>query len=257
MSWLKMKAINSTFKKVNRRKFLKAFLGVIAALIASFLYAFQKHFKQEAFNEKALINQVKPLEKPFSIGFMSVEEAISKRRSIRGYSKAPLTFQELSQLLWAAQGITDLKTGFRAAPSAGATYPLEVYVVIGNEGVSGLEAGIYHYNPLTNELKLIVKGDFRNELSSAALEQRWVKTAPVNIVLTAVYERTTRVYGDRGIRYVHMEVGHVSENIYLQATALGLGTVTVGAFNDELVQKILTLPKEQKPLYIMPVGRKP
>jgi hypothetical protein len=110
-------------KKVNRRKFLKAFLGVIAALIASFLYAFQKHFKQEAFNEKALINQVKPLEKPFSIGFMSVEEAISKRRSIRGYSKAPLTFQELSQLLWAAQGITDLKTGFRAAPSAGATLP--------------------------------------------------------------------------------------------------------------------------------------
>ena len=245
------------FKKINRRKFLKVFLGIIVAAIASFLYAFQKHFKQEAFNEKALINQVKPLEKPFLTGFMSVEEAIAKRRSIRDYSKDPLTFQELSQLLWAAQGITDLNTGFRAAPSAGATYPLEVYVVIGDKGVSGLEAGIYHYNPLTNELKLIVKGDFRNELSSAALEQRWVKTAPVNIVLTAVYERTTRVYGDRGIRYVHMEVGHVSENIYLQATALGLGTVAVGAFNDELVQKILNLPKDRKPLYIMPVGRKP
>ncbi len=243
-------------KKINRRKFLRVLLGIIAASIASFLYAFQKHFKQEAFNEKALINQVKPLEKPFLTGFMSVEEAIAKRRSIRDYSKDPLTFQELSQLLWAAQGITDLKTGFRAAPSAGATYPLEVYVVIGSEGVSGLEAGIYHYNPLTNELKLIVKGDFRNELSSAALGQRWVKTAPINIVLTAVYERTTRVYGDRGIRYVHMEVGHVSENIYLQATALGLGTVAVGAFNDELVQKILNLPKERKPLYIMPVGRK-
>jgi SagB-type dehydrogenase family enzyme len=253
---IKMNKNLEFLKKINRRKFLKVLLGVIAASIASFLYVFQKHFKQEAFNEKALINQVKPLEKPFSIGFMSVEEAIAKRRSIRDYSKAPLTFQELSQLLWAAQGVTDLKTGFRAAPSAGATYPLEVYVVIGSEGVSGLEAGIYHYNPLTNELKLIVKGDFRNDLALAALEQRWVKTAPVNIVLAAVYERTTRIYGDRGVRYVHMEAGHVGENIYLQATALGLGTVVVGAFSDELVQKVLNLPKEQKPLYIIPVGRK-
>ncbi|MEM2842541.1 MAG: SagB/ThcOx family dehydrogenase [Candidatus Bathyarchaeia archaeon] len=187
---------------------------------------------------------------------MSVEEAIAKRRSIRDYSNEPLTFQQLSQLLWAAQGITDLKTRFRAAPSAGATYPLEVYVVLGSNSVVGLNAGIYHYNPLTHELKLLFEGDFRANLASAALDQRWVKTAPVNIILAAVYERTTRVYGDRGVRYVHMEAGHIGENIYLQATALGLGTVVVGAFSDELVQKVLNLPKEQKPLYIMPVGRK-
>ncbi|HID17861.1 TPA: SagB/ThcOx family dehydrogenase [Candidatus Bathyarchaeota archaeon] len=187
---------------------------------------------------------------------MSVEEAIAKRRSIRRYSKEPLTLQELARILWAAQGITDPKTGFRAAPSAGATYPLEVYVALGDGGVAGLEAGIYRYDSLRHKLELCIKGDYRGELASAALEQSWVRSAPVDIVIAAVYERTTRRYGNRGIRYVHMEVGHVGENIYLQATALGLGTVVVGAFDDARVQKILKLPKDQKPLYIIPIGRR-
>lgn len=237
-------------RKVGRRKFLGVLVGAGAALVAT-VFHFTQGPPKLNLGEEALF-----LPAPGAAGTMSVEEAIAKRRSIRHYSKEPLTLQELARILWAAQGITDPKTGFRAAPSAGATYPLEVYVASGDGGVTGLEAGIYRYDPLKHELKLRVKGDFRGELASAALEQSWVRNAPVDVVIAAVYERTTRRYGDRGVRYVHMEVGHVGENIYLQATALGLGTVVVGAFDDDRVQKILRLPRDQKPLYIIPIGRK-
>ncbi len=187
-------------------------------------------------------------------GDMSVEEAIARRRSVREYLDSPLKIEEISQLLWSAQGITDVRRGFRVAPSAGATYPLEVYLVVREGGVEGLEPGIYKYDSHRHSLMLLKLGDFSKELYSAALNQEWVLEAPINLVVTAVYERTTSRYGERGIRYVHMEVGHVGQNVYLQATALNLGTVVIGAFHDEEVKRIISVPDEV-PLYIMPVGR--
>ncbi|MDW8034282.1 MAG: SagB/ThcOx family dehydrogenase [Nitrososphaerota archaeon] len=191
---------------------------------------------------------------PITKGTMSVEEAILKRRSIRNYLDRPLTLQDVSQLMWAAQGITDPIRGLRAAPSAGATYPLEVYIVVGRNGVSGLHEGLYLYRPGKHVLEYLLEGDLRSSLANAALGQSPIREAPVSIVITAIYERTTIRYGERGIRYVHMEVGHVGQNIYLQAVARGLGTVVIGAFEDSQVKNVLRLPENQYPLYIVPVG---
>ncbi len=182
---------------------------------------------------------------------ITVEEAIKNRRSVRKYSSEPLTLNELSQILWAAQGITSGNK--RSAPSAGMTYPLEVYVVVGN--VEGLEPGIYHYDPPTHSIKMTVRGDRRFDLSNAALGQTWVGNAPVDLVFTAVYERTTSRYGERGRMYVHMEAGHAAQNVYLQAESLGLGTVVVGSFSEEGVRQVVGL-EEETPLYIIPVGHK-
>jgi SagB-type dehydrogenase family enzyme len=182
----------------------------------------------------------------------SIEEAILKRRSARTYKESPLTLKEISQLLWAAQGITDPR-GLRAAPSAGALYPLEIYVIAGN--VNDLPDGIYHYKPLKHELVRIVKGDKRNELCNAALGQSSIRTAAAVIVFSAVYERTTIKYGDRGIKYVHIETGHAAQNVFLQAVSLDLGTVVIGAFDDDAVTEVLKMPDREQPLYIMPVGR--
>lgn len=183
---------------------------------------------------------------------ISVEEALLKRRSVRDYSGKALTLQEVSQLLWAAQGITD-PWGLRTAPSAGALYPLEVYVVVGN--VENLAKGVYKYKPHQHELIKVLEGDQRESLAEAALGQSWVKRSAINIVITAIYDRTTGKYGDRGIRYVHMEVGHAAQNVYLQAVAMNLGAVVVGAFYDNQVKEILNLPDDEEPLYIMPVGK--
>jgi SagB-type dehydrogenase family enzyme len=194
------------------------------------------------------------LPNPKTTGTMSVEQAIQQRRSIRSYANDPLSIQDISQLMFATQGITDPTERFRAAPSAGATYPLEVYVVVGNNCVEELAGGFYRYDPHKHLLVYISKGDLRSSLAEAALGQSWLKEAPINIVIAAVYERTTNRYGERGVRYVHMEAGHVGQNIYLQAIARGLGTVAVGAFHDNQVQQILQLPSDQKPLYIFPIG---
>ena len=182
----------------------------------------------------------------------SVEEALSKRRSIREYKDQPLKLEELSQLLWAAQGITSERGG-RTAPSAGAKYPLEIFVVVGK--VEKLESGIYRYRPQDHTLIKTKDKDQRQELSLAAIRQGPIKEAPVDLVVTAVYRRTMEKYGERGIRYVHIEVGHACQNIYLQAESLNLGTVEIGAFEDAQVKKALNLTEEE-PLAIMPVGRK-
>jgi SagB-type dehydrogenase family enzyme len=183
----------------------------------------------------------------------SLEQSLLNRRSIRDYTGQRLTLEEVSQLLWAAQGTTDPR-GFRTAPSAGALYPLELYIVAGD--VEDLTAGVYRYQPEGHQLAKTLDGDKRAELAEAALEQEWVEEGAVDFVFTAVYERTTGKYGERGIRYVHMEVGHAAQNLCLQATALGLGAVTVGAFHDDRVSKLLNLPAEERPLYVIPVGRK-
>ena len=184
---------------------------------------------------------------------VSIEQTLLQRRSIRSYTGESLTLQEVSQLLWAAQGETSPR-GFRTAPSAGALYPLEVYLLAGD--VQDLTEGVYHYRPDQHQLVKVIAGDSRTELCDAALMQSCVKDGAIVLVFTGVYERTISKYGDRGIRYVHIEVGHAAENLCLQATAMGLGTVTVGAFYDEQVAKLLNLPPDEHPLYIIPVGRK-
>ncbi len=188
---------------------------------------------------------------PRTQGPMSFEEALYRRRSIRRYFREPLTIEELSQLLWAAYGKSHWE--FLTTPSAGATYPLVVYAAVDN--VEGLEPGVYKYLHNKHCLIQVKEGSVNEELYEACLKQRWVLEAPLNIVLTAIFRRTTMYYGKRGERYVWMEFGHASQNIYLQATALGLGTVAVGAFYDEMVLEAVNASEEEMPGYVMPVGR--
>ena len=182
----------------------------------------------------------------------SLGDALRRRRSIRTYASASLTLEQVSQLFWAGQGITH-PDGLRTVPSAGALYPLEMYLVVG--AVDGLSAGVYHYRPERHDLILWQPKDCRTALARAAVRQVWMADAPVVIVIAAEYERTTGKYRERGIRYVHMEVGHAAQNIYLEAVALALGTVFVGAFDDDRVHAVLKLPAGQRPLGLMPVGR--
>lgn len=194
---------------------------------------------------------------PTREGTTSVEAAIANRRSRREFSDDPMTLAEVGQLLWAAQGITARRSGFRAAPSAGATYPLEVYLLTGDPGVEGLDRGVYRYDPAAHRLERVRSGDHRAGLRAAALDQEWVGAGAVDIVITAIDERTTGRYGDRGRRrYVPMEAGHAGENLYLQAEALELSLVCVGAFRDEEVRSILDVSAKERPLSIYPVGRR-
>ncbi|MCK4806259.1 MAG: SagB/ThcOx family dehydrogenase [Candidatus Aegiribacteria sp.] len=183
---------------------------------------------------------------------ITLVEAIDQRRSIRIFTKDSITLPELVRILHSAQGITS-ERGFRAAPSAGATYPLSVFVIA--ENVDGLEPGIYRFHPRENSLMTVRTGNFLHDLALAALGQRCISSAPVAIAIVADYSITTSVYGDRGVMYVHMEAGHVSQNIYLQCTAIELGTVAIGAFTDNTVAEVLGLEENETPLYIMPVGR--
>ena len=205
----------------------------------------------ECMNGKTF-SEIIQLPRPHYDSRSSVESALLERRSIRTFSDEPVTLAEISQLLWAAQGVTHRRS-FRTAPSAGALYPLEIYIVAGQ--VTGLAAGIYRYKPNLHELSKIVEGEKRADLCRAALNQSAVKKAPVVILICAVYRRTTVKYGQRGIRYVHMEVGHSAQNICLQAVSLGLGTVPIGAFRDDQVKKILHCQADEEPLYLMPVGK--
>jgi len=194
---------------------------------------------------------------PNTEGDMSVESALANRRSRRNFRNRALSLEQLSQILWAAYGITspmpnDLRGGLRTTPSAGALFPLEIYAIIGN--VDGVESGVYRYNSTEHKLILITQGDVRSELSDAALNQRMVQEAPISIFYSAVFERTTEIYGERGITYVYMEIGHSAQNVYLQAEALGLGTCAIGAFADDRVRQILGLPDDEEPLYLMPIG---
>ena len=202
--------------------------------------------------EEELMEGIK-LPEPRFDGEVGVEKAIKERRSVREYKDERLSLAEVAQLLWAAQGVTG-PDGLRAAPSAGALYPLEVYVVVGM--VEELDPGVYKYKAEGHRLVEVVKGDKREQLMQAALNQAWIKKAPAIIVLAGVNERTTVKYGERGVKYVQMEAGHVGQNIYLQAVALNLGTAVVGAFGDEQVKELLGMIEEEEPLYLMPVGKR-
>jgi SagB-type dehydrogenase family enzyme len=184
---------------------------------------------------------------------ISIEEVLLERQSVREYTDEPLNLAEIAQLLWSAQGITR-PGGYRTAPSAGALYPLEVYLVAGM--VNDIPPGVYRYLPDEHALVKTIAGDVRSELSQAAVDQQAVEDAPAAIVITAIYERTTVKYRDRGYQYVHIEVGSAAQNVYLQVVSMNLGTVFIGAFYDEDVKEILGLGEGEQPLGIMPVGRK-
>ena len=192
-----------------------------------------------------------PLPAPRLSGEVTVEEALEARRSVRRYGNRSLTLEETGQLLWAAAGVTSPR-GFRTAPSAGALYPFTVYLAAGR--VDSLSPGIYRYEPLEHALIGLGQGDVREDLREACLGQSCVGEAPASIILVARESVTTSVYGDRGRMYVHMEAGHISQNVYLQCQALGLGTVAVGAFAPEALGGILGLPEGEKALYVLPVG---
>jgi len=200
------------------------------------------------------------LPSPRTDGDISVEAAMAARRSRRNFQGEAISAEQLSQILWAAYGITlpmaehpSLRGGFRTTPSAGALFPLEIYAVVGN--VEGLEPGVYRYISGEHKIIRVIDRDVRDELSQAALGQRMVREAPASVFFSAVLGRMTGVYGEqRGRRYIYMEIGHSAQNVYLQAEALGLGTCAVGAFSDDMVALVLELPAEEVPLYIMPVG---
>jgi len=194
-----------------------------------------------------------PLPAPVLDGSRSLESVLRERRSVREYAHAPLTLAEVAQLAWAAQGVTET-AGRRTAPSAGALYPLELLLVAGE--VEGLASGVYRYRPATHDLLALTRGDLREPLAAAGLGQEWLASAPCVLALTAVYARTTGKYGARGERYVHIEVGLAAQNVQLQATALGLGSVLVGAFDDERVRTQLGLEEDERPLALLPVGRR-
>lgn len=236
-----------------RREFLKLVTALFLAIIGVIsISKVRKYFgKKEGLEMEG---EVIELARPRRVSETSVEQAIEGRRSRRSYANEPVKSGDISQLCWAAQGITEERHKLRASPSAGALYPLEIFLVIGN---SDLEAGIYHYSPSNHSLKRIKEGDYRKALRDASLGQKAVEDGALDMVIAAIYERTTRKYGKRGReRYVHMEAGHVAENIYLQAEAVGLGTVSMGAFDDERVREVLSIPGEYVPLYVMPVGHR-
>lgn len=197
-----------------------------------------------------------PLPAVVTEGRMAVERALATRRSHRSLAPDPLTLAQLAQLLWAAQGVTRVDPGtgreLKTAPSAGATYPLEVYAVVG--AVEGLEAGLYRYVPRAHALAPVARGDLREALRGAALGQAALGRAPVTLVVAGVVARTATRYGERAERYVHIEVGAAAQNVYLQATALGLGTVYIGAYRDAAVKEVLATPADQEVYALLPVG---
>jgi SagB-type dehydrogenase family enzyme len=201
-----------------------------------------------------IVGEIISLPGPSLKGAISLEEAILERRSTRDYQDKGLNLDQVSQILWAGQGITDKSSGFRSAPSAGALYPLELYLVVGENGVKELSAGVYHFVPQGHKLEKISSSDLRTKVMEASLNQGFIAQAPIVLIITGEYERTTKKYGERGKQYVHLEAGHAGQNIYLQVESLGLGTVTVGAFDGEEIIKILNLPQAHKPFYVMPIG---
>jgi len=183
------------------------------------------------------------------LGKVSVEEAISVRRSVRSFKDQDLTLSQISQLFWAAQGVTGtVAWRRRSAPSAGALYPLEVYVLWQNM--------LWHYVPAIHSVELRGKEITQDNLADASLGQSAIRQAPACFVICGVYSRTAAKYGNRAQRYVHIEVGHAAENLLLQAVALDLAGVTIGAFHDDKVKELLGLAEKEAPLYVIPIGHK-
>lgn len=188
---------------------------------------------------------------PRTTGRMSVEAAIAARRSRRAYKGDPVKLAEAGQLLWAAQGVTGAE-GQRAAPSAGALYPLKIY--LSATRVAGLDPGVYKYNPDDHQLALHAPGDVRSRLT-ASVDQDCIRFSACVVAFAGVPDRLRERFGERAAGLLQMEAAHASENVYLQAAALGLGTVAVASFRPAEVGGILGLPEGEVLVYLMPVGR--
>jgi SagB-type dehydrogenase family enzyme len=240
---------------LRRRDFLKGFTGLFVSIFSNAFF-----FKGKAGARKVNGNiqerKRMKLPKPKTHGEVSLETAIKRRRTIRSFTSRPLSLEQCSQLFWAAQGITEDRGYKRAAPSGGALYPMDIYAVVGENCVKGLEGGAYHYDPKSHTVSLVSEGDLRNKVAGAALSQTWMATAPLNILITAEYYRITGKYGKRGVRYAIIEAGHIGQNILLQSEAMGLGAGIVGAFNDEKVRRVINIHPNHEPLLILPVGYK-
>jgi SagB-type dehydrogenase family enzyme len=196
------------------------------------------------------------LPEPRLDGDVSLERAIHQRRTVRSFERKALTLEQFSQLLWAAQGITEAGGFKRAAASAGALYPMDVYGAAGGDCVEKLDPAVYHYEPANHAVSLVKEGDARRDIAIAALSQMWMAHAPLTLVITAEYSRIIGKYGHRGVRYAMIEAGHIGQNIFLQSQAMGLEAGIVGAFEDEKVIKVMGIKKTHEPLLLMPVGYK-
>ncbi len=232
-----------------KRCILPSVLAMVFAgglFIAMFFKSYDQRQQAMAEEKGSKMENIK-LPTPKYDGSVSVEKALLERRSIRTYKDEPLTLSDVSQILWAAQGITDPKTGYRTAPSAQALYLLEVYLISGN--VTGLPMGIYKYQPQGHELVKIAEGDFKTKLVQG-VGQAPIKNAPAVLVFSGMSERSTNP------NWMYLEAGHAAQNVYLQAVSLKLGTVVMAGFKDEDVRKALNLSPKEQPIYIMPVGKK-
>lgn len=191
------------------------------------------------------------LPEPRVDGPVSVEAALAQRRSVRSYGSKPLSLVAVGQLLWSAQGVTHA-LGYRTAPSAGALYPLEVYLVA--RRVEDLAPGVYHYRAGRHTLRLRSEGDRSAELARAALRQDAVRDAAAVLVFAAVKSRTANKYGAHAMRYILLEVGHAAQNVLLQVQSLNLAAAVIGAFHDDEVKALLAVPEREHVLYLLPVG---
>lgn len=221
--------------------FLFSFFNIVLFFISFCCADIEKKGQKMTPEEKIILPE------PKLKGTLSLEEAISKRRSKRQFKSTPISREQLSQILWASQGITQKDSKFRTVPSAGALFPLEIFVVN--------PEGIFYYIAEEHCLKIIRTGDFRNNLKSAALNQNCIGQAPLSIIIAAKFTRTTIKYGERGIRYCYLEAGHCCQNILLEAVSLNLASVPLGAFADEKVDEVLQLREGLSSLYIICIGQ--
>ena len=193
------------------------------------------------------------LPQPETQGGFPLNECLSRRRSVRDYCDEPVPLGCCSQLLWAAQGVTGIG-GLRAAPSAGAIYPLRTYVIASN--VEGLAQGLYHYEPDLHSLKLLSRGDKRRKLAAVCFGQECVEWSAMAVLLTADYRRIVREMGERGRFLAHVEAGHVGQNFLLQAVTLGLGAIGIARFEPDVLREMLQLPAIEEPLYLLLTGHR-
>ena len=238
---------------LSRYKSTKLSLFILALLLVAFvsLLTFKKDSLMQLFSHNKEGARTKILAPTYHSN-TSIEEALKLRRSTREYKADSLTLQQVSQLLWAAQGLTSA-TGFRTAPSAGGLYPLEIYLVSNN--IQDLPAGVYHYLPFEQALELVASGDKRKELATVLREQNDNKLGAAEILITGSYKKDVQKYGSHGDRFVHMEAGHVAENVQLQGVSLGIGTVPIATFDEGALKRLLGVPKDLEAFYVMPLGK--
>jgi SagB-type dehydrogenase family enzyme len=239
---------------LTRRTFLR--VGGILCLWGSLFlpHRFLSIAKAGVFRKKGAKRMRLPA--PQLDGDVSLERAIQARRTVRSFEDKTLSLHQLSQLLWSAQGITEHGGFKRAAPSAGALYPMYVYAVVGAGCVEDLDPGIYRYEPDEHSIYPGIGKDAREDVATASLWQTWMARAPLNLVITAEYSRIMGKYGERGMRYAMIEAGHIGQNIFLQAQAMGLAVGIVGAFEDDKLIRVMGVKETHEPLLIMPVGYK-